>query len=86
MSCYDCKFRRGIPGDAHSECTIIPTPEYRLMVYAITQVSNGIKTDIMDVQLNPHGVRNGWAAWPINFDPIWVDKCNLFREKSCQDG
>ncbi len=31
------------------------------------------------IKLNPHGVKNGWANWPIDFDPIWVDEC-LFHE------
>ena len=32
----------------------------------------------VNVKLNPHGVRNGWCSWPINFDPIWVDECDGF--------
>jgi len=34
--------------------------------------------DIPVVILNPHGVINGWAFWPYNFDQIWVKFC-LFR-------
>lgn len=32
-------------------------------------------------ELNSHGVENGWVAYPIDFDPIWVDKCDAFIEK-----
>jgi hypothetical protein len=28
------------------------------------------------VTLNPHGVNNGWAMWPFEFDPCWI-KCKL---------
>lgn len=28
------------------------------------------------VQVNDHGFNNGWASWPFNFDPIWIDSCD----------
>lgn len=34
------------------------------------------------VQLNPHGVKHGWASWPFNFDEIWITSCNTYEEKS----
>lgn len=31
---------------------------------------------------NPHGIRNGWFAYPVLFDPIWRTKeCDNFEEK-----
>ena len=30
---------------------------------------------------NEHGIRNGWFAWPFNFDPVWLDACDGFKEK-----
>jgi len=35
-----------------------------------------------EVKLDSHGVKNGWAWWPLNFDPIWVNECKGFKEKS----
>ena len=32
------------------------------------------------VELNPTGVRGGWAAWPINFCPVWIDSCDGFSD------
>lgn len=29
------------------------------------------------VHQHPHGVRNGWAQWPLQFDTIWIDSCKL---------
>lgn len=29
-------------------------------------------------ELNEHGIKNGWCLFPINFDPIWVGKCEGF--------
>ena len=31
--------------------------------------------------VNQHGVKNGWFAFPLNFDPIWADSCNGFAPK-----
>lgn len=28
------------------------------------------------VKVNPHGLNNGWAYWPFNFDPIWIESCD----------
>jgi hypothetical protein len=32
------------------------------------------------VKLDPHGVAKGWAAWPIDFDPVWVNECAFFTQ------
>lgn len=69
--CYNCQHRRSVPGDAHSKCE---HPKATL-ISAITGIN------YMGVRLNPHGVRNGWALWPINFDPIWIDECKGFTSR-----
>ncbi len=28
-----------------------------------------------------HGEKNGWFQYPINFDPIWLNYCDGFKEK-----
>jgi hypothetical protein len=33
------------------------------------------------VELSSAGVRKGWALWPVNFDPTWVESCDNFKEK-----
>jgi len=38
------------------------------------------KTAMLDV--NPHGIENGWATWPLDFDPIWIDSCDSYVNKS----
>jgi hypothetical protein len=37
------------------------------------------------VKMDDHGIRNGWASWPIDFDPIWVENC-VFETKKETDG
>jgi len=32
------------------------------------------------VKGNPHGIRNGWFMWPLNFDPVWLDSCDGFSD------
>jgi len=32
------------------------------------------------VEGNPHGIKNGWFRWPLNFDPTWLTKCNGFKK------
>lgn len=33
------------------------------------------------VKGNPHGIANGWFMFPINFDPVWLEKCDGYTEK-----
>jgi len=30
---------------------------------------------------HPHGIRNGWFNWPLNFDPVWLIDCTGFSDK-----
>lgn len=58
-NCYDCEYRRSVPGDAHSSCV------------AVGAEVTGKET----------GIRRGWFWWPWNFDPVWLEECNGFKEK-----
>ena len=32
---------------------------------------------------NPHGIRNGWFAYPYNFDPVWATKkCENYEPRT----
>lgn len=33
------------------------------------------------VMTNPHGVKNGWCYFPLNFDPIWIEACDSHQMK-----
>lgn len=67
MDCYNCQHSAPLAGDCHLECRL-----------GLQQCLSGLPKEqvTIRVSLNPHGVLNGWAMWPFNFDPIWVDKCN----------
>lgn len=86
-NCYNCIYRRNIPGDAHSICR---HPEAHTGVNAIDALfdffmqSKGDKSksrEKLNIKGNPHGIKSGWFVWPVNFDPVWLESCNGFTEK-----
>lgn len=36
----------------------------------------------LHIEANFHGVRNGWFVWPVNFDPVWLERCDGFTPKA----
>lgn len=86
--CYACPHRGELRGSAHSECKVFSdkTFAFDFAVGVSSGEIKGIHDDEKDkpiINFDPHGVRNGWCAWPINFDPVWVD-CYLPIESSDQ--
>lgn len=85
--CYNCKFKGSVPGSAHSRCNVIKTlyqSESDLLEIYISvgkYVITDKNTNEPIVKLNEYGVRSGWAMWPVDFDPIWVDSCGFYTEK-----
>lgn len=83
-ACYSCKHRQEVPGSAHSMC-ICPTAQKNAFVaLALLMKGVGRKSPANGVLLNEHGVRNGWANWPIDFDPVWVEQCNHFESNKTE--
>jgi len=35
----------------------------------------------LNIAGDPHGIKNGWFMWPLNFDPIWLRNCDGFERK-----
>jgi hypothetical protein len=66
--CYNCNWRRDLPGDAHSLCVI-----------GMADLVNGSK--LVKVVGTPHGIEKGWFMWPFNFDPVWLESCNAHITK-----
>lgn len=88
--CYACRWRRPIPGDAHSSCahpTMAPaldSPEgeyFQLMGKAAGAIGPLHHPDAIMVKGHPHGIRSGWFNHPFNFDPTWLLECNGFEPK-----
>lgn len=70
-NCYNCKHRTKVPGSAHSSCNSV---ENQLDAAVFTMMGMN-----KYLTLNQHGVKNGWAFWPVDFDPCWVDHCNFYE-------
>lgn len=38
------------------------------------------------IKVNDHGFKSGWCTWPIDFDRIWIDRCDSYcNEKQYDD-
>lgn len=88
MDCYNCIHRGTVPGSCHSSCRVLrlgTTDDSKTAVLeslvAIGSIKITLKEDQEAVKLNEHGVKNGWANWPLDFDPIWVDECVFYTKK-----
>ncbi len=85
MNCEECVFHGKLPRTHHLECNLVNF-EDKIRV-AVTILQGGrlsFATDDKEeiaVDFNLHGIANGWCHWPLNFDPIWVDKCLFFTSK-----
>lgn len=83
-NCYDCKYRGGVPGSAHSSCQhpdidpINPWVEILAIMRTPVATPASVKLNIIGTS---HGIKNGWFCWPFNFDPIWLENCDGFKKK-----
>lgn len=82
--CWKCQYRtEGIPGSAHIGCSLL---EEKRLTYDSAGRIMGIFAAMSGsvpkgIEVNEHGRRNGWAAWPVDFDPVWIEKCVYFETK-----
>lgn len=76
--CYKCVYRRHIPGDHHTCCAY---PGTITGLFDFFSLKNFELAQKLNISANPHGVKNGWFLWPINFDPIWLENCDGFLRK-----
>lgn len=80
-SCYGCQFRASIPGDCHSQCVhpIITKTAPQLLLVVLSGESEQL-IGPLGFSFNSHGVANGWANFPLNYDPVWMQgECNLHK-------
>lgn len=93
--CYRCKFRRDIPGDAHSRCN---HPEASpgsspladvMSIFAsagrVPPVANAHAAGKLNISANAHGIRQGWFNWPFNFDPVWLQNCDGYTQTELEE-
>lgn len=90
MDCYKCMHKGCVPGSAHSRCLALRNSSgdpdgaelFELEILLAThQCELKINGEPM-VKIDECGIRNGWASFPLDFDPVWLSECKLFKEKT----
>lgn len=89
-NCYNCIYRKSIPGDAHSVCChpkANPDSNELNGISALTTIL-GKYMGVLFFRNNPlnvtgveYGIDNGWFNWPWNFDPVWLLTCDGFTKR-----
>jgi len=89
--CYKCRWRRNVPGDAHSKCehpslkeiTDDPTLELLSFLSSAKRISppGPVTNSELNIKGNSHGISKGWFNFPFNFDPVWLENCDGFEAK-----
>lgn len=88
-NCYECKHRGNLPGSAHSCCehpsiqkSGTAMDEILAVLSSVQRVPPmGIKPSVLGIRAAEHGIRKGWFNWPYNFDPVWLEACDGFKQK-----
>lgn len=66
-------------GSAHSQCfhPVLGDDRWKFAMFtAMGKIPKIAVDDEVLFDINPQGIRGGWATWPINFDPTWIT-CKL---------
>lgn len=83
-ACERCVHRRDLPGDAHSGCRHpLTAAAHQNPLAGLIEAMGGAlpmpSPPGLNVVFDVHGIRMGWAAWPFNFDPVWLVACDGFE-------
>ena len=84
--CYECVYRRDIPGDCHSLCAHPATGGEGDIFDKVFATFTGEAAAELHVIGNANGIRSGWFMWPANFDPVWLENCDGFTAKETEAG
>ena len=84
-ACYRCRWRRDVAYSAHSACA---HPQARVSgprVFRYLMRGGDMRDSeawaALGIRCDEHGYREGWFAWPFNFDPVWLEHCDGFEPK-----
>ena len=94
MDCHNCKHVGNVAGSAHRCCNhpvkeaAIPAILLRAAQGMMSETPLGTLFNKYTgeeispvIKINPIGIEGGWALWPLNFDPCWIETCILFDKK-----
>lgn len=87
-NCHNCVFKRNIPGDCHIACAHpVIVPNATKIVLIIVNGQGHALEPLLGFTFNHHGVQQGWANFPVNYDPVWMEgECKLFMDKDEKNG
>lgn len=77
MNCQACRHRRSLPYSHHSSCEALPLPA-AIKAMALAMHADQTVYRAIGVTISAHGFKHGWACWPVDFDPIWIEDCQYF--------
>ena len=89
-NCYKCRFRKQLPGDSHSRCDFIreASGNHQDSQLLELEIAAGTKEMLINKQpitvFNKAGIEKGYVIWPINYDPIWLEKCQIWDLQKTQ--
>lgn len=64
---------------------VVDTPGTSTGMFDLFNEKNIVLRRKLRITGNPYGIRNGWFTWPVNFDPVWLENCNGFKNKEEQN-
>ena len=77
--CHDCAYSRSVPGSTHLQCTFnfvdVSILDQKSPKESFKEFNNHLASI---PKIDDYGAANGWANWPIDFDPIWLKDCGKF--------
>lgn len=80
-NCYECKYQKAVPGDAHISCIHPKIGGDNISNQLIALLFPDKFAKKLNIIGNEYGIKKGWFAWPVNFDPVWLESCDGFEKK-----
>lgn len=73
--CNTCQYAGSIPGNAHITCNS-PLFKNETDKFIVSIAIMG--GTLIGPKFDSYGVAQGWAQWPVEFDPVWMESgCGL---------
>jgi hypothetical protein len=47
----------------------------------LTHCTLDAKASSLRAEFATPGIFKGWALWPVNFDPVWLERCEGFEPR-----
>lgn len=86
--CNNCIFKGNVAGSTHLTCNFFGDITEKMKLWMRTRGSTkpiSLKDEngkiVHLVELDETGIKNGWCTYPLDFDPIWVTSCKLYKSK-----